>query len=99
MKEKEKEIVLRNYAKDSISSDSIAKRIYDDIISLCPLENEIVIDMSDMITISIPSINILFGGLYDYMGGEKFSEHIVLRGCSVYLGDFISFVLKERVKK
>lgn len=93
-----KEIDLTNYAKNCITSDKIAKQIYDDIIALQPLENEIVINMEDMITISIPAINILFGGLYDYMGADKFSENIVLQGCSNNLGDFISFILKERIK-
>lgn len=92
------EVDLREYAP-TITNANVAKKVLDIILNANPIENEVVINMEGMITMSIQSINIIFGGLYDKLGADKFHENILLKGCSDMLGDFMAFILKERKKK
>lgn len=86
---------LKHYAP-CITNSNVAEDIFNQIMKSNPSENEIIIDMNGIITISIPCINIIFGGLYSCLGADLFHEHIVLDGCSDMLGDFMAFVLNKR---
>lgn len=92
------EIDLKMYAP-CLNDTRIAEDIYNNVINNNPLENEIVLDMEGVISLSVPCINILFWGLYNYMGADKFHENLVLKGCSEILGNFITFILNERKKR
>lgn len=92
------EVDLREYAP-VITNANVAKKILKDILDKQPSENEIVINMEGIISMTIQSINIIFGGLYDHLGADKFHDNLLLNGCSDVLGDFMAFVLKERKNK
>lgn len=91
------EVNMNKYAP-LICSPDVAEEAFNLIMKENPIDNEIVINMGELISLSVQSINIIFGKLYDKLGADKFHENIILHGCSKSLGDFISFIINERNK-
>lgn len=81
-----KSISLRPYAP-IISNRARGKEILDKIMALDPLNNEVTVDMTDIISMTTYCAKQIFGTLYKELGGKVFQKNIILKNVSedVYL--------------
>lgn len=85
--------------ENTITSQEVAKEYYQKIISLNPKENEIVVDLKNVVTMTTKCARIIFGDIYIALGPELFYKNIVLENCSEGLQLVIEFGIEHATKQ
>lgn len=86
-------INLNQYAP-TITNEHIAKQVLNDIKDVIS-DDEVVVDMSKMISMTFQSINIIFGTLCRELGETEFHKKIVLKNCNECLLSMIKMVINS----
>lgn len=87
------------FTENTITSQEIAKGYFQRIIEMNPRENEVLIDLGSVVTMTTKCARIIFGDIYIALGPELFYKNIVLENCSEGLQLVIEFGIEHAIKQ
>ena len=85
-----------------INTEKLGEQCYNDIMSANPNENQVLVRMKDIVSMTTTRAKQIFGRIYKEIGEEKFTNNIVLDvtdGVYIIIEMGLEEILKDMRKK
>ena len=91
-------IKISDYSPICMTSPHTARTVLNDISTMMPSDNEVVIDFDGMVSMSCQCINAIFCELVKQIGVEKFEKNLIFKNLSDALKSLILMIVNEKLK-